>query len=104
MYGPSCEARAAHLRHRGLDDLEPPPPRADNRPAAHRQREHRRGVPEIHVRDDRKVVPFGALHDDPVELLALLRGVAVRRAEEEAPYAPERAHVLVVRKDAVYPL
>jgi hypothetical protein len=39
-------------------------------------------VPAVLVRDDRKVVSFGALQDDLVELLALLRSVAARRAEE----------------------
>src|SRR5215211_3587739 len=102
MYSLPYDVRVGTLPHRGLDDLEPLAPRVDERPAAHRQREHRRGVPEVHVRDNRKVVPYGALQDNLVQLLALLRGVAVRASEEEAPEPRERTHVFVVHEDAVY--
>jgi len=59
-------------------------------------------VAGVHLRDDREVVPLGALQDHLVELLALLWGVAVRMTEGEAPYPPERAHVRVVYEDAVH--
>src|SRR5918998_2712470 len=97
-----AKLKLANLPHRGLDDLEPLAPCVDDRSTAHRQREHRRGVPEVHLRDDREVVPSGALQYDLVELLALFLGVAVRTSEEKAPDPAEHTHILVVHEDAVH--
>src|SRR5918998_1690990 len=88
----------------GLDDLEPLALHVNDRPAANRQREHRGGVAEVHVGDYRESVPGRALQDDLAQLLALIRLVEHRAAEEQAPDALEDAHVLVVHEDTVHPL
>jgi hypothetical protein len=57
-------------------------------------------VPEVHVRDDRKVLSFDALQDDLVELLALLRGVVVRTARTRPVW--RAAQMLLGLKSTTY--
>jgi hypothetical protein len=68
-YSVPCEAQSDNG---DLDDLELLAPRVDERPAAHRQSEHRRGVPEVQVRDDREVISPCVIQDDLVKPLTLL--------------------------------